>query len=138
MHSHHHGAISRARASGDIAGGAASRFDRLAIGLSGLCAVHCLASAVLVALAASAGGLLLNPAIHEVGLVLAILLGAFALGRGIFDHGFMLPSAIGGLGLGVMAGAISLPHDGGNETLFTLIGVAILALGHDLNRRAAA
>jgi hypothetical protein len=37
-----------------------------------------------------------------------------------------------------MAGAISLPHDGsGMETVWTLIGVAILALGHDLNRRAA-
>ena len=114
-----------------------SRFDRLAIGLSGLCAVHCLATSVLVALAASAGGLLLNPAIHEVGLSIAIVLGAVALGRGMWQHGFMLPSAVGGLGLGVMAGAISLPHDGSNETLFTLIGVGLLALGHDLNRRAA-
>ncbi len=115
-----------------------SRFDRFAIGLSGLCAVHCLATSVLVALAASAGGLLLNPAIHEVGLSIAILLGAIALGRGMVQHGFMLPSAVGGFGLGVMAGAISLPHDGGNETLFTLFGVGLLALGHDLNRRAAA
>jgi hypothetical protein len=36
-----------------------------------------------------------------------------------------------------MAGAITLPHDGGTETIWTLIGVAILALGHDLNRRAS-
>lgn len=114
-----------------------SRFDRFAIGLSGLCAVHCLASAVLVALAASAGGLLLNPIFHEVGLSIAIVLGGIALGRGIWQHGFMLPSSVGGLGLGVMAGAISMPHDGGQETLFTLIGVGLLALGHDLNRRAA-
>lgn len=113
------------------------RFDRLAIGLSGLCAVHCLASAVLVALAASAGGLLLNPLFHEIGLSIAIALGAVALGRGIWQHGFMLPSSIGGLGLGIMAGAVSLPHGDGNETLFTLVGVGLLALGHDLNRRAA-
>ena len=111
-------------------------FDRLAIGVSGLCAVHCLASAVLVALAASAGGLLLNPWFHEIGLVLAIGLGAVALGRGVLDHGYMMPASIGGLGLGTMAGAISLPHDGSAETLFTLAGVALLALGHDLNRRA--
>jgi hypothetical protein len=127
MHGHSHAPLSRALD---------SRFDRFAIGLSGLCAVHCVASAVLVALAASAGGLLLNPAFHEVGLSIAIILGAIALGRGIWQHGFMLPSAVGGLGLGVMAGAISLPHDGGNETLCTLIGVGLLALGHDLNRRA--
>ena len=109
--------------------------DRLAVGLSGLCLVHCLASAVFVAMLASAGGMLLHPIFHEVGLVIAILLGIVALGRGIFEHGFMMPSAIGGLGLGVMAGALTLPHDGG-EALYTIIGVAILALGHDLNRRA--
>ncbi len=110
--------------------------DRWAIGLSGLCAVHCFASAVLVALAASAGGLLLNPLIHEIGLSFAILLGAVALGRGVFLHGYVMPLAIGSFGLGVMAGAISLPHDGGSETVWTLIGVGLLALGHDLNHRA--
>ena len=109
--------------------------DRLAMGLSGLCLVHCLATSVLVALLASAGGLLGSPIIHEVGLSMAIALGTIALGRGIWAHGFMMPSAVGGLGLGVMAGAMSLPH-GPNETIYTMIGVAILALGHDLNRRA--
>ncbi len=109
--------------------------DRIAIGLSGLCLVHCLASAILVAMLASAGGMLLNPIIHEVGLMLAIGLGMVALGRGIVEHGFMMPAAVGGLGLGVMAGALTLPHDG-NEVVYTILGVAILALGHDLNRRA--
>ena len=110
--------------------------DRLAIGVSGLCMVHCLVSAVLVALAASAGGLLLAPIVHEVGLSIAILLGALALGHGVTQHGYMMPISVGALGLGVMAGAVSLPHDGSGETLFTLVGVALLALGHDLNRRA--
>lgn len=110
--------------------------DRWAIGLSGLCLVHCLGSAVLLALAVSAGGVLFNPLFHEIGLSLAIALGAVALGRGIVLHGYMMPAAIGALGLGVMAGAVTLPHDGGNETIFTLIGVGLLALGHDLNRRA--
>ena len=109
--------------------------DRMAIGLSGLCLVHCLASAIFVAVLASAGGLLLDPVIHEVGLVLAIGLGALALGRGILDHGFMMPSAVGGLGLGVMAGSLMLPH-GGADAVYSVIGVLILALGHDLNRRA--
>jgi hypothetical protein len=109
--------------------------DRMAIGLSGLCLVHCLASAIFVAVLASAGGVLLNPAIHEVGLMFAIALGIVALGRGIFDHGFMMPSAIGGLGLGVMAGSLQLP-EGGLGTVYTILGVSILALGHDLNRRA--
>lgn len=124
-------------ASGDAGHDHGVGFDRLAIGLSGLCAVHCLASAVFVALAASAGGLLLSPIFHEVGLIMAIALGAIALGRGIWQHGYMMPASIGALGLGVMAGAVSIPHDGGLETIWTLIGVGLLALGHDLNRRAA-
>jgi len=111
--------------------------DRAAIALSGLCLVHCLATTVLVALLASVGGVLLDPAIHEIGLAIAIGLGMFALGRGIIRHGYMMPAAIGGLGLGVMAGALTLPH-GGLEVVYTIVGVAILALGHDLNRRAAA
>ena len=113
------------------------RIDRYAMGLSGLCAVHCLASAVLVALASTAGGMLLHPAFHEIGLSIAIVLGALALGRGIFEHGYMAPAVTGSLGLGIMAGAMQLPHGNGGETVWTLLGVAILALGHDLNRRAA-
>lgn len=111
-----------------------SRFDRLAIGLSSLCLAHCVASTVLLALA-SAAGAFLHPAIHEAGLVLAILLGVVALGRGIWKHGYIMPSAVGAFGLGMMAGALSLPH-GGQEILWTVLGVAVLALGHDLNRRA--
>jgi hypothetical protein len=113
-----------------------SRLDGLAMALSGLCLIHCVATAVLLGLLSAAGGLLGSPIIHEVGLTLAMGLGAAALGRGILEHGFMMPSAVGSLGLGVMAGALSLPH-GGNEALYTVIGVAILALGHRLNVLAA-
>lgn len=112
------------------------KFDRIAVMLSGLCAVHCFASAVLLGLLASAGGFLENPLIHETGLVLAIMFGVVALGFGIIKHGFMMPAAIGALGLGVMAGALSLPH-GFQESVYTILGVAILALGHDLNHRAS-
>ena len=111
--------------------------DRLAIGLSGLCLVHCVASAVLVLVLASAGGLLVDPRIHEIGLGLAILLGGLGLGRGIFDHGYMMPSSIGGIGLGTMAGSLTMSH-GLEEVLVSVFGVLVLALGHDLNRRAFA
>jgi hypothetical protein len=112
------------------------RLDRIAMGLSGLCLVHCLATAVALGLLSAAGGILGAPIIHEVGLTLAMILGSVALGRGIVQHGFMMPSAIGALGLGVMAGALSLPHNG-MEALYTVIGVMILALGHRLNVMAA-
>ncbi len=113
-----------------------TRLDRLGLALSGLCLMHCLATSVLLALLSAAGGMLGSPVIHEVGLVLAMIMGAMALGRGILDHGYSMPSAVGGLGLGVMAGALSLAHDG-TEALFTVVGVAILALGHRLNSIAA-
>jgi hypothetical protein len=113
-----------------------SRLDRLAMGLSGLCLVHCVATAVLLALVASAGGILGQPIIHEVGLTLAMILGTVALARGVREHGFMLPCAIGALGLGVMAGALTLP-EGGHEPIYTVLGVMILALGHRLNVLAA-
>lgn len=111
------------------------KIDRLAIGLSGLCLVHCIASAVFLAMLASAGGLLLDPIVHEVGMMLALVLGIVGLGRGIVAHGFMLPAAIGSLGLGIMAGALTLDHDG-LTTVYSVVGVLTLALGHDLNRRA--
>ena len=109
-----------------------NRLDRIAMGLSGLCLVHCLGTAILLGLLASAGGFLGSPIVHEVGLTFAMLIGSVALGRGILEHGFMLPSAIGALGLGVMAGALSLP-EGGHEPIYTVAGVMILALGHRLN-----
>ena len=52
---------------------------------------------------------------------LAMLLGAVSLGKGVFEHGYTMPSAVGGLGFGVMAGALTLPHDG-TEALYTVIG----------------
>lgn len=109
--------------------------DRVAIGLSGLCLVHCIASAVLVAALAAGGSFLLDPIFHEIGMSIALVLGVLGLGRGIVTHGYMLPSAIGGLGIGVMAGSLALGHDNGG-TLYSIVGVLIVALGHDLNRRA--
>jgi hypothetical protein len=112
-----------------------SRLDRIAMGLSGLCAVHCVATAVLLGLLASAGGLLGRPVIHEVGLTLAMFLGAIALGRGFREHGFALPALVGVAGLGTMAYAMTL-HESGYEPAITILGVSMLALGHRLNMMA--
>jgi hypothetical protein len=117
-----------------IWGGIDSRLDRIAMALSGLCLVHCVATSVLLVLFSAAGGLL-SPVIHEVGLTLAIGFGVVALGRGVLSHGYMMPAVVGAFGIGIMAGALSLEH-GTVETLWTLLGVSLVALGHDLNRRA--
>lgn len=106
------------------------------MGLSGLCLVHCIATAILLGLVASAGSLLGRPIIHEVGLTLAMIIGAIALGRGVREHGFVLPATVGVFGLGIMAVALSLP-EGGLEPVYTMAGVMVLALGHRLNVLAA-
>ena len=112
-----------------------SWLDRVAIGLSGVCLVHCLATSVILTLLASAGGLLLHPLIHEIGLALAICLAAVALGRGWLAHRAPLPALVGFSGLVLMAAALTV-HHGPRETLLTIIGVGFVALGHHLNRRA--
>src|SRR3546814_3714359 len=93
------------------------RMDRLAMSLSGAFLAHCVGTAVFVATLAAASSILLAPAIHETGLALAILLGAIARGHGALKRGAILPIAIGSLGLGIMAGALRIPH-GGNEMNF--------------------
>ena len=113
-----------------------NRLDHIAMGLSGLCLVHCIGTAVLLGLLASAGGMLGKPIIHEVGLTLAMIIGAVALGRGVREHGFILPAAVGITGLSIMAYALTLP-EGAHEPLYTVAGVMILALGHRLNLMAA-
>jgi hypothetical protein len=111
--------------------------DRLAIGLSGLCAAHCVATVVLVTLVASVGSILFHPIIHEIGLACAVALGALGLGRGVMAHRRVQPALVGALGLGLMAAALTVPH-GGGEAALTIAGVALVALGHHLNRRALA
>ena len=111
------------------------RWDGLGLSVAGLCLLHCLATTVLLAVLASASGLLLNPVIHEAGLLLAIVLGILALGKGFRDHGLFMPATIGALGVGMMGGALTLPH-GGMEIVWTVMGVIFLGIGHLLNHRA--
>ena len=112
------------------------RWDGLGLSVAGLCLMHCLATSVFLALFAAAGGALLHPAIHEIGLVFAIGFGILALSQGVLRHGFILPAAIGALGIGMMSGALTLPH-GDIEVLYTVLGVGVLAMGHMLNHRAS-
>ena len=111
---------------------ATGRLDRIAMGISGLCLVHCIATAVLIGILASASGFLGKPIIHEVGLTLAMIIGAYALGRGYLEHHFILPVLVGAVGLAIMAGALTMA-EGGREPIYTVAGVMIVALGHRLN-----
>lgn len=110
------------------------RFDRLGLLLSGLCAVHCLATLALVAVLGLSGGVLLDPALHRVGLALAIGIGAIALGFGLARHGRREPIAVGAAGLALMALALLAGH-GAAEAVLTIAGVALVALAHWKNAK---
>ncbi len=118
--------------------GKTGRLDRAAMWLSAACVVHCLATTVLLAILSTAGGILGSPLIHEAGLVIAIVLGCVAFGRGILGHGRMLPIVLGASGLSLMAAALFVGQEGEHlvESALTIVGVAVLAAGHALNRRA--
>jgi len=110
------------------------RFDRVGIVLSGLCAVHCLATLLLVAVLGLGGGFLLSPAIHRVGLALAIVVGGIGLGLGVARHGRREPLALGAAGLSLMGIALVTGH-GPAEAGLTISGVALVALAHWRNVR---
>lgn len=114
------------------------RLDQIGIGLAGLCAVHCLATLVVIS-ALGLGGhfFLLNENIHRIGLALALAVAAVAIGWGLMRHGRVLPFAIAVGGLVLMAVALLVPH-GVDEFLLTLVGVGLVSVGHLLNLRAAA
>ena len=113
------------------------RLDRAGIVLSVLCALHCLLSIVLVSVLGLGGQALLAPEIHEIGLGLAILIGAVTIGIGVLRHGRLSPLLIGGAGLALMALALTVPH-GPAEALLTIAGVALVAAAHIRNLRHAA
>lgn len=112
------------------------RFDRLGIGLAGLCALHCIATITLVSALGIGGHFLLAPEIHTIGLALATMIAAFAIGWGAFRHGTKLPFVIAFVGLFLMGAALGSPH-GWQEAVLTIVGVMLVSIGHFLNLRNA-
>ena len=111
--------------------------DGWAIGLSGLCLVHCLALPVIALAAPAALGLeRYHWEAHAVFLVVAVSLTFLAFLPGQL-HGRALRRSkramvLAGLGLGFMISALIGPlHH--FETLLTTIGVLMLASAHVLN-----
>lgn len=113
-----------------------NRLDRAGIVLSGLCALHCVLGVVLVGFLGLGGEVLLSPAVHRVGLALALVVGLASLGFGVMRHGRIAPLVIGGVGLAFMATAIAVGH-GLAESILTIIGVALVAFAHIRNLHRA-
>ncbi|MGN3974688.1 MerC domain-containing protein [Tsuneonella sp. SYSU-LHT278] len=109
--------------------------DRAGITLSALCVVHCLATLVLVSALGIGGSVFQNPLIHEVGLALAMIVAAVAIGLGALRHRHPVPFVTAMTGLTFMGGALAMPH-GYEEAVLTIIGVGLVSAGHILNLRA--
>ena len=112
------------------------RLDRAGIVLSGLCAAHCLLTVLLISSLGFGGHFLLAPEIHRVGLALALIIAAVAIGWGALQHRARAPFVIAMMGLTFMGGALAVPH-GKEEAVLTLIGVSLVTFGHVLNLRSA-
>lgn len=112
------------------------RLDRAGIALSGACAVHCVLSIALVSGLGIGGEWLLAPEIHRIGLVIATLVAAVAIGWGALRHRVAAPFVVAMTGLTFMGGALAVPH-GTKEAVLTIIGVTLVTLGHVLNLRHA-
>ncbi len=113
--------------------------DKISIGLSALCAVHCLVlpvvAGVLPALAAVTAS---HSLFHVLMLVLVIPLSGLALGAGWLRHRDRIVLALGVCGMGLMMLAVTLGHDllgHDGERWATLAGSFILAAGHVRNFR---
>ena len=114
-----------------------TRLDRAGLILSGMCAAHCLASVLIISGLGIGGQFLLDPIWHEIGLMLALFIAAIAIGWGALRHRRAVPFVVAMMGLTFMGGALAAPH-GMEEMILTVIGVALVSVGHVLNLRAPA
>lgn len=112
-----------------------SLLDRIAIGLSGLCLLHCMAGFVMLSLFALTGDWL-DHRVHVVGLILAMPLAAVALWRGWRRHGRLPIGALGLAGLVVMTASLAVQHGQIVEMLVSMLGVGLLATAHWQNLKA--
>ena len=113
--------------------------DKTSITLSFLCAIHCLATPLIVVFLSTLAGLSLHDEAFHLWLVIAILpMSIYALTLGCKKHKRRRVLVLGGIGLLVLVITVLLGHDrlGENwEKILTIVGACLVALGHILNYR---
>lgn len=116
------------------------KLDGLALVLSGVCLVHCLALPVaLTLLPTLAAGLLDHAEFHQLMLIVALPTSLLAFGIGCRRHRRWDIAALGGTGLALLVFAAFALHawgDGALERYVTIAGGLILAAAHVQNFRA--
>ena len=113
--------------------------DKLAIGLSLGCAIHCLSLPVLLALLPSMAALQLDhEAFHFWMLVAVLPTSVYALTLGCKQHKRYRLLILGVIGLGLLVLALALGEariGEAGEKILTVIGGACVAFGHWFNYR---
>jgi uncharacterized membrane protein YfcA len=118
---------------------ASTTFDKLAIGLSTVCAVHCLLLPILlVALPAVAATSLGDESFHQWMLVAVLPTSLIALFTGCRRHRNNRVLSMGILGLAVLTITAFLGHELFGETgevIASLFGASLIAFSHYRNHR---
>jgi len=116
-----------------------SVLDRVAVGMSLLCAVHCvLLPFALVALPALSATLLGDEAFHRLLLIGVLPTSVISLSMGCRKHGSWRTMLTGFFGLAILVAAAFFGHDLVGETgekVATVLGASVIALSHFQNLR---
>lgn len=113
--------------------------DKLAIGLSLACAIHCLALPVLLVLLPSMAALQLDNEAFHLWMIAAVLPSSvYALSIGCKQHKRYQLLFLGAIGLALLILALVLGEDRvgeDGEKMLTVAGAGFVAIGHWLNFR---
>lgn len=113
--------------------------DKLAISLSLLCTIHCLALPIFLALLPSMAALSLdNESFHFWMVVVVLPTSLYALTVGCKQHKRYRLLILGSIGLALLIMALALGEERigeAGEKILTLLGAALIAVGHGFNYR---
>jgi len=119
-----------------------TKLDAIGVGLSGLCLVHCLLLPFFIILVPTlAASVIASEWTHVVLVACALPISAFAFWNGARCHARWFPALFGATGLALMVTGIFVPEGAheeillNEETVLTVIGATLLAIGHISNQR---
>lgn len=115
------------------------RWDKWGITLSGICAIHCLLTPLLVLAVPVAGEAFEQPWVHITMAIFIVPIGLFAFYSGYQHHKKVGLTTLGLLGLALIGVGLLAPLSRVNflgHDAVTVVGSVCLILAHVLNRRA--
>lgn len=124
---------------GEVADAHVGKFDALALVLSGICLVQCLALPVALTIVPTfAAGLLDHADFHKMMLLVALPTSLLAFGIGCRRHRRLDVAVLGAVGLALVVFAALVVHQWGTELerYATIAGGLVLAVAHIQNFRA--